>query len=334
MRDALRARSRLALSRAVASALCAFMIAWILFAPGSCSPASVHRVRSETPGDAVLSREGSVAAVVPPSLVNKYAAHPAVCASHVLPAAVWSAAVIAQLSPALRARRPSVHRVSGRVAIAAATLVTAGFVEIDRRDLHFHGVDFPTLARGEALSYVGLERFWRRLGKVMRFAVATIKCTNIIPGAGSRVAAAGLEEATGEDADDDEYDSAAAAFVAFERCSAAWFLFTAWAAAFRAAFPGNRTKKTPRHRHRRAAHRAWATRHVAAGVSVAAQRWALLVAHAGLRAAGADAASPEAQKGIFADALVLGVAACVLAGEAAVRDFERVDEERGGQKTE
>ena len=80
MRDASRARSRLALSRAVASALCAFMIAWILFAPGSCSPASVHRVRSETPGDAVLSREGSVAAVVPPSLVNKYAAHPAVCA--------------------------------------------------------------------------------------------------------------------------------------------------------------------------------------------------------------------------------------------------------------
>jgi hypothetical protein len=60
----------------------------------------------------------------------------------------------------------------------------------------------------------------------------------------------------------------------------------------------------------------------------------LLVAHAGLRAAGADAASPEAQKGIFADALVLGVAACVLAGEAAVRDFERVDEERGGEKTE
>ena len=32
--------------------------------------------------------------------------------------------------------------------------------------------------------------------------------------------------------------------------------------------------------------------------------------------------------------LVLGVAACVLAGEAAVRDFERVDEERGGEKTE
>jgi hypothetical protein len=329
MRDASRARSRLALSRAVASALCAFMIAWILFAPGSCSPASVHRVRSETPGDAVLSREGSVAAVVPPSLVNKYAAHPAVCASHVLPAAVWSAAVIAQLSPALRARRPSVHRVSGRVAIAAATLVTAGFVEIDRRDLHFHGVDFPTLARGEALSYVGLERFWRRAGKVVRFAVATIKRANV-PATGW-VAAPGLEEATGEDADDD--DDAAAAYVAFERCSAAWFLFTAWAAAFRAAFP-NRTKKTPRHRHRRAAHRAWATRHVAAGVSVAAQRWALLVAHAGLRAAGADSASPEAQKGIFADALLFGVAACVLAGEAAVRDFERVDEERGGEKTE
>jgi hypothetical protein len=267
--------------------------------------------------------------VVPPSLVNKYAAHPAVCATHVLPAAVWSAAVIAQLSPALRARRPSVHRVSGRVAIAAATLVTAGFVEIDRRDLHFHGVDFPTLARGEALSYVGLERFWRRAGKVVRFAVATIKRANV-PATGW-VAAPGLEEATGEDADDD--DDAAAAYVAFERCSAAWFLFTAWAAAFRAAFP-NRTKKTPRHRHRRAAHRAWATRHVAAGVSVAAQRWALLVAHAGLRAAGADSASPEAQKGIFADALLFGVAACVLAGEAAVRDFERVDEERGGEKTE
>ena len=56
------------------------------------------------------------------------------------------------------------HRVSGRVAIAAATLVTAGFVEIDRRDLHFHGVD-PTLARGEALSYVGLERFGGALGR-------------------------------------------------------------------------------------------------------------------------------------------------------------------------
>ena len=168
----------------------------------------------------------------------------------------------------------------------------------------------------------------------MRFAVATIKCTNIIPGAGSRVAAAGLEEATGEDADDDEYDSAAAAFVAFGAVlGGVVSVHRVGRRVPRAAFPGTERKNASSPPPPRRAPRV-GDAPVAAGVSVAAQRWALLVAHAGLRAAGADSASPEAQKGIFADALVLGVAACVLAGEAAVRDFERVDEERGGEKTE
>ena len=81
-------------------------------------------------------------------------------------------------------------------------------------------------------------------------------------------------------------------------------------------------------------HRAWAIRHLAAGYSVAAQRALVALFHVSCRSFFAEraCASPAAQKGIFADALVLGTALCVAAGEAAIRDADALDEPEGKEE--
>lgn len=91
-------------------------------------------------------------------------------------------------------------------------------------------------------------------------------------------------------------------------------------------------------------HRAWAVRHVAAGLAVAAQRVIIFAAHGTCAAAAAAAAglstaaaanpcsSPAMQKAIFADSLVLGTTMCLAAGEMAVRDMRRIV--RGGGELE
>ena len=109
-------------------------------------------------------------------------------------------------------------------------------------------------------------------------------------------------------------------FAAFEHAAAAWFAWTALATVWIAVRRNGAMWID--------AHRAWATRHVGAGLSVAAQRAALLVAHGACRAVAgaADACqSPRTQKAIFADALAFGAAACVGAAEVAVRDARRID---------
>jgi hypothetical protein len=297
------ARRRLHALRMCATALCAMMFFWVLVSPGSCvasafsesGAGAFSRLRRRHERDAIPG----IARVVPPSLITKYRAHPAVCVSHVLPSAVWSALVPTQLHGGFRRRFPRAHRVAGRVVVVVVVVMTAGYVAIHRRRLHFHANDFPSLAEGDAMSLVA-PGAWRALGRAVR-AIA-----------GTRHGDAG--------ASDKGADAARDGFAAFEHAAAAWFAWTAVATVWIAARRNGATWID--------AHRAWATRHVGAGLSVAAQRAALLVAHGACRAVAGDAdacQSPRTQKAIFADALAFGAAACVGAAEVAVRDARRID---------
>ena len=297
------ARRRLRALRLCATALCAMMFFWVLVSPGSCvasafpesGAGALSRIRRRHERDAVPG----IARVVPPSLIAKYRAHPAVCVSHVLPSALWSALVPTQLHGGFRRRFPRAHRVAGRVVGVVAVAMTAGYVAIHRRRLHFHANDFPSLAEGDAMSLVA-PGAWRALGRALR-------------------ASAGTRPGDSSDSDSDS-DSARDGFAAFEHAAAAWFAWTAVATVWIAVRRNGAMWID--------AHRAWATRHVGAGLSVAAQRAALLVAHGACRAVAgaADACqSPRTQKAIFADALAFGAAACVGAAEVAVRDARRID---------
>ena len=284
------------------------MLLWVAFLPGSCS-AFGAAARETSPASASFLT--NAARVVPKTLITKYrnehgTLHRA-CVTHVLPSAAWSALAPFQLlafsfaegktrAPGGRRRRAA-HRFAGRALFATTACMTFGYVfAIHREGLHFHRHDFPSLESGEALSVAPpLAALWRVAG-------------------------------------------GADAFEAFEHACAFWFFAAAARAAFVAA-RGNRTgERSPRGWVRD--HRAWAIRHLAAGYSVVAQRALIALAHAACRAgfsqsraaAERECASPAAQKGIFADALVLGVAMCVAAGEAAIRDADALDDTEGKEQ--
>ena len=93
-------------------------------------------------------------------------------------------------------------------------------------------------------------------------------------------------------------------FVRFEHASAVWFFYTLSRAYVAVAFRRNFTK-----------HRIWVWRHVAAGITVAAQRVLIAVHHAVfslLRHPGFSHGVPELQKPIFADSLIYSGLLCVL----------------------
>ena len=296
--------ARLAALAIVAAFASSAMLAWVAFLPGSCSFAATTRVSSES-SSAFLRRAGRI---VPETLITKYrdtrsGRFTFACVTHVWPSAAWSALAPFQLlafSSAFKFKQKNAggaslswrraHRVAGRALVATSATMTFGYVfAIHKKGLHFHKHDFPSLESNEAFSAApALAALWRVVG-------------------------------------------GADAFEAFEHACACWFFATAAFAAFVAA-RGNRTgERSPRGWVRD--HRAWAIRHLAAGYSVVAQRALIALAHAACRAgfsqsraaAERECASPAAQKGIFADALVLGVAMCVAAGEAAIRDADALD---------
>ena len=292
------ARRRLRALRLFATALCAMMFFWVLVSPGSCVasafPESGAGVASRLRRRHERVAVGGISRVVPPSLIAKFRAHPAVCASHVLPSALWSALVPTQLFDGFRRRFPRAHRVAGRVVVAVVVAMSAGYVAIHRRRLHFYANDFPSLAEGDAMSLVA-PGAWRALGRAVRAIAGTRPDSD-----------------AGSDATRD-------GFAAFEHAAAAWFAWTALATVWIAARRNGTTWID--------AHRAWATRHVGAGLAVAAQRAALLVAHAACRIVASDpdaCQSPRTQKAVFADALAFGTAVCVGAAEVAVRDARRI----------
>ena len=238
-----------------ATSLCVLMVFWIWYAPGSCTP-----LRSAMDQGWYRQKSG---AFVPLNLVTKYAKHFAVCASHVLPASGWCAIAPFQLHPSARAKFPRAHRVLGRVFFALGTSMIYGYWLINRRGLHFHATDFPTISQNDKMS---LWIDYARLGVT---------------------------------------------FVQFEHASAAWFFYTLSRAYVAVAFRRNFTE-----------HRIWVWRHVAAGLSVAAQRVLIGVHHAlfsFLRHPGFSHGVPELQKPIFADSLIIGGALCVFYCEWCVR---------------
>ena len=99
----------------------------------------------------------------------------------------------------IRKHRPRLHRRVGRILIAVSASMTAGYVLIHVRGLHFHTNDFSTLKQGEGLSVLA-PWFWPFLGRCMH------TCTFGMTGS---------------------KDPAAFAFVTFETCAAVYWLVTA-----------------------------------------------------------------------------------------------------------
>ena len=168
--------------------------------------------------------------------------------------------------------------------------MTAGYVLIHVRGLHFHTNDFSTLKQGEGLSVLA-PWFWPFLGRCMH------SCTFGMTGS---------------------KDPAAFAFVTFETCAAIYWLVTAGMAGYY-AWKG-RGNATVAQKICMSRHRSWAIRHVAAGLSVATQRVFIGASHGWCRYQSLRCEDAAAQKGIFADSLTLGVLACLTLGEIAIRD--------------
>lgn len=308
-----RAAARLVSLARVATALSCAMLFWVAFLPGSCSVAARARARETDASSSFLNSAGRI---VPKTLITKYAVEEPggrlACVTHVLPSAAWSALAPFQLGAfffsskkgkknafASRLFWRAAHRVAGCALFAVSLTMTFGYVfAIHRNGLHFHRHDFNSVSHDEAFSVAPpLARLWRVAG-------------------GAR------------------------AFEAFEHACAFWFCATATKAVFVAA-RGNRTRrKEGLVKGWVRVHRAWAIRHLAAGYSVAAQRAFVATFHFSCRVlfffrdAERVCAAPTAQKGIFADALVLGTALCVAAGEAAIRGADELDEPPPGGKRE
>ena len=350
------ARARLTASYLSALGLCIMMISWVAVAPGSCTTSRLAAAATGWRGgdgdgggwsaaaaaaaaSAFIRRRydedflaTSASKYVPPTLITKYRAHPLVCAAHVLPSALWSALAPLQLNPNLRRQRPRLHRLSGRVFVSTALLMSGGYALIHCRDLHFHANDFPSLAGGEALS-LAVPGLWTWLGG---------------GGWGGGGGGGGVgQRGTGDDDD----DAALSAFLIFEHSAAAWFAATAVMTLWSAWWGSRRSCSArgkggvPQGREWVVAHRAWAVRHVAAGLSVATQRVVISLAHGACAAAAASSeafdtsfcSSPATQKGIFADSLVIGTAVCLITAEVAVRDLSAVSKmvpegEKDGEK--
>lgn len=295
--------ARLAALAGVAAFTSSAMLAWVAFLPGSCSFAATTRVPSES-SSTFLTRAGRI---VPETLITKYrdtrsGRFTSACVTHVWPSAAWSALAPFQLlafSSAFKRKNASAslsrrraHRVAGRALVATSATMTFGYVFA----IHKKGLHF------HKHDFPSLES-----GEAFSAAPPLAALWRVAGGAD--------------------------AFETFEHACACWFFATAAFAAFVAA-RGNRTGDRRHRRRWTRRHRAWAIRHLAAGYSVAAQRALVALIHVSCRSFFAEraCASPAAQKGIFADALVLGTALCVAAGEAAIRDADALDEPEGKEE--
>ena len=275
----------------IATTLCAMMVFWVSFAPGSCTTSFIAaKTTRKGLHEVYEDKLDSWSRVVPHSLVTKYRENGLVCMLHVLPSVLWSGLAPLQLNQWIRKHRPRLHRRVGRILIAVSASMTAGYVLIHVRGLHFHTNDFSTLKQGEGLSVLA-PWFWPFLGRCMH------SCTFGMTGS---------------------KDPAAFAFVTFETCAAIYWLVTAGMAGYY-AWKG-RGNATVAQKICMSRHRSWAIRHVAAGLSVATQRVFIGASHGWCRYQSLRCEDAAAQKGIFADSLTLGVLACLTLGEIAIWD--------------
>ena len=140
------------------SALAGYMVFWIFVFPSSSFVGNweLH--------DRLLklvfkrAAEEGAPLPVPLSLVMKYDGHRAVQLLHVLPAAIWSAAIPFQLHPGFRKRHRYHHRVSGYAFCVSSVMMMVGLALIDYRGLEYFHMDFPSIPTHQNMSLIGLDR--------------------------------------------------------------------------------------------------------------------------------------------------------------------------------
>jgi hypothetical protein len=115
----------------ITTALCVFMVVWILIFPASAF--QEHSAWRRQLFGTVVHADSST----PPEIVTKYAGHYLVHATHILPGAVWAALIPLQLHPGIRHRFPTWHRWSGRVFLVTALVMAYGVWLILQRRLGF-----------------------------------------------------------------------------------------------------------------------------------------------------------------------------------------------------
>jgi hypothetical protein len=130
--------------------LALYMIAWILHFPATWRAGNPDH-------DAVTAaaiEEATGLGVVgpgqfrlPASVLTKYADHPVVQYTHILPGAIWSAAIPFQFNPAMRKQYPKLHRAVGCAFFACSFSIVGGLTIIHARELYWFVHDFGIPAR-------------------------------------------------------------------------------------------------------------------------------------------------------------------------------------------
>mmetsp|Transcript_20677 Transcript_20677/g.38809 ORF Transcript_20677/g.38809 Transcript_20677/m.38809 type:complete len:267 (-) Transcript_20677:687-1487(-) len=114
--------------------LCTFMVMWILVFPSSWLMG--HSDLHDRLVDKYLvdTYDG---VHVPPTIVTKYTGHPAIQFSHILPGALWAAAIPFQLHPDIRKKHRAAHRRIGYAFFACSIMQAIGIFLILMRNLTF-----------------------------------------------------------------------------------------------------------------------------------------------------------------------------------------------------
>ncbi|GIL60396.1 hypothetical protein Vafri_14841 [Volvox africanus] len=107
-----------------------FMACWVLIFPAS------YRV-GWWPSDVVLMERlvSQPFLATPADVVIKYAQHPAVKLTHLLPSGVWSICGAIQLIPQIRSSVPRLHRISGQVMFLCSILIVIGYALMEASGL-------------------------------------------------------------------------------------------------------------------------------------------------------------------------------------------------------
>jgi len=134
-----------------------FMTWWIVALPASWRIGIFphHKLRIQNAFE--TAEKAGAPLAVPVNLVLKYEGHVAVQLLHILPGAVWAAAIPLQLHPTLRRTFPVTHRFSGYAFFVSALMMTAGLALIDIRGLIWYEADFPGLPARQNVTMLGLD---------------------------------------------------------------------------------------------------------------------------------------------------------------------------------
>jgi len=151
-----------------AAVLSSFMVFWILSSATFTLGFDEARDAKKLQLLEKVAEQGKLP--VPISLVMKYAGHKAIQFTHILPGAVWAAAVPIQLHPGIRKTYRKFHRCVGYAFFGATFLMAIGFALIEKRGLNYLHHDFPSVPLGESTSALGLG--WVSLNLVFRGTMA------------------------------------------------------------------------------------------------------------------------------------------------------------------